>query len=417
MGRAVDRWQGGDVRCYSLNVGARPFWHDLEASRSLALFLAQRGIAPFYYYCQEGSPYPIPWKFKSETEADYDLSLFEEAAGMLVREHGIRHVFIGSEWRTGWGNPGFTMDGGRGWPTTMSARNQDPTGQRILKSFVSRLGSLLEDAGLAPQVCMYITDEPHARVEALTAERAAIVKKGLPQARTFAAGYGRGRWRDYFEYCDIFTGKFSEENERRFREKGGEYWEPYNRPMFIGAPLAVARVVGLDCWRRGYPSYFHYASQSVSDDPFVNSKGMQWDQLGKSASDPSPRRDALGGMWPRLTYISGVEPEGLGMFVYPWPVDEPTLEGVTRLWASSIRLEALVQSINDYEYMRLLKENVEEATYAQFLSRVDQLLDDGDLGGGTSHDVPELVIFDTNPQAFFELKADVGAAIERALKP
>ena len=426
MGRSADRWYGGDTTRYAVNFGRQPFYVDEEAVLSLARFFLRRGVTPFYYY-QDGSFYPTPWRYQPGSgTAVFDFAIFDRNAKRL---DGLRprHFFFGSEWRTGWGHAGYIRDGSTyGMKSEHSAYNDQPLSSALHRAWCAGIRAHLKERGLDSAACMYITDEPHGNVEAVTAQKAAVLKEAFPELLTFAAGSGIGKWRDYFEYTDIFSGAMDPGNRKRYADAGGTSWGPYNRPMFIAMPLAIARVVGLDSWVRGYPAYFHYAVASHRQDSRVNPKRLSYDQLGRSASDPTPRSATAGGVYPRLTYLDGyLMAEGFDALVYPWPEDEPMPSGTTRAFASSMRFEALVQSVNDYEYMRILADLASQSpegskTRSRFNAlrgEVESLLRDSCLGGGTEHNVVELQVYQVDPARFARLRDGIAKAIEEAGRP
>jgi len=390
-GRDKANWFGGDEQRYTPQ--------DREAVMGVVSFMAQYGATPFYYY-QTKSPYPAPWRYHPETKtATFDFAEFDKNAELLLEQLGASFLFLTPEFRTGWASEGYIRDGGGDWETQHSARNNTPLALDMRRAWAAAMGAHLQEKGWIDQAYIYLSDEPYGPALPVTAQVAQAIKEGCPELRTFVAGSAIGEWHDYFQFVDAFSGQISPENWARFQVQGTQNWGVYNRPWLIGYPLSISRAIGLDSWLQGYSVYFHYAVLIWGHNRWLNPKHF------------------FGG----APFVTGTEPEGLGYAVYVWPDDEPLPPGESRSFAASLRLAAMRESAEDYEYLKMLSEAAAEAgeeslayhRYDALRARLESLLKQYNLGGDV-HGSATHGILVVPPDELYALHRELGEAVEAA---
>ena len=443
VSREAARWFGGDTTRYRGRLAGKYIWGEQRVDRaaglSLARMLAERRMSLHMYYDWTGA-YAVSWRYDPSTEqARFDFTVFDHNLGILFDQLGANCVTLVSQHRTGAGSPGYFQDGGPWWPTVASSHRHTPNSEAfahdLARAWAGGTARHLAEKAWLDRAYVYISDEPLPKVIDITTRYGAALKQAAPRLKTFVAGRGRYGWRAHYERIDVFSGdRVDAALERRFREQGTVYWGPYNRISDVVYPLAGARLIGFDSWLRGWPAYFHWASAFIQTHDFWINPGGYW------------YHGEIPG-YPYGTFVRS--PETLtGDLVYIWPDDEPlpvppTREPASRFimpigtqedvrfvpdpedrpFASSLRLEALRESIDDYAYMQLLREAVETLpegdplrdTYATLTRRLQGLMDAAQLDTDV-HGVVGRGASVVATEAFQSLRHDVAEALERALQ-
>ena len=445
QGRDRTKWLGGDETRYR-TLGAWPYyiWHepkvDYTAVLTLARMLAERRMSLHSYKYGWSGAYAAPWRYNpSDKTARFDFTMFDHNLKILLDELGANCVTLIAENRTGAGSPGWTGDGGP-WMETRSStyRNENiALATDLDQAWARGMAEHLKEKGWIDRAYVYVTDEPQSSNLGATARYCRILKEAAPELKTFGAGYGHLGWNDYHQYLDAFASAYtlSEVNRKGFAERGIENWSTYNRVGPADYPLAKARVIGLHLWDKGCPGFFeHNCTGGLEQDWTLNPKDFFY-------YPPTPA-------YPAATFIQEANPLHFGI-VYPWPEDEPLPEKQAgpadselimpvskgpgdvrfvparqdRPFAPSLRLEALRESIDDFEYFEILKKAVEGApagspmkkNYGALRRRLKILLRESDMRDHTVN-TQDKSIFVIDTEELQGLRRDIGKAVEIALK-
>lgn len=333
------------------------FW-DIEAADRLAAFAAKRWMTPSLTGWFFGAN-AIPWTYDEKTRtATLDFRRFDANAEILLDGHGVDFVSI--ELSSGWRSVGSIStyppvdEWPAGWGTRFkSSAHRIPTsfgsdkGLQMMEDYARALGRHLEEKGWLDRVSLYIFDEPKIReVHEVIQIKAQAIRRGHSKLRMWGAGYGTV-WYPYFDYLSVFTGTIDSAIRRRMKETGLRYFGKYNQPIDI---LAVARAVPLHGWSEGWDGYYHHET-TTNQDAWLNPESPAW------ASPYDPEYAAAGANHWHL----------IASTIYHWPeveLNEPLPEGQTRAWASSLRIEALRESVEDVEYFITLRELSERSSAA-----------------------------------------------------
>jgi len=334
---------GKDVKFYH-------FW-DEEAADALAIFVAQKWMIPSL----TGGPFganAIPWTYDPQTRmANLDFTRFDKNAEILLNKIGVDFISIGA-WNSGWKKvaPIYTYPTLSQWPSgwgtvykdspgRISKKLDTPEGLQMMEDYSRALGKHLEEKGWLDKVGIYIFDEPKSvEVNKAILETAKAIRRGHPQLKMLGAGYGF-EWREYFDYIDVFTGQISPEVRAKMKEINKRYFGIYNQSIDF---LAIPRALALYGWSDGWDGYYHHET-TTDQDLWINPEPPAW----RNRYEPK--------------YAAGPAENWMlvGSSIYHWPEDElkePLPAGKSRAWASSLRIEALRESSEDAEYLKILKD-------------------------------------------------------------
>ena len=445
-GRTRTRWFGADQTRYrGLSVHPHYLWQeprpDYTAVLTLARMLAERRMSLHYYQCTWAGAYPAPWRYDaSQKSATFDFTMFDHNLGILLDELNVNCVTLATENRTGASSAGWIGDGGP-WIETRSSthrKENEALASNLDRAWARGMAAHLKEKGWLDRAFVYVTDEPVPSNLVATARYCRNLKEGGPAIKTFGAGYGQYGWSPYFDYLDALGSAYAIKQtiRKRLTDHGVAYWGVYNRMGHIAHPMAKARVIGMDSWNRGCAGFFEHAIASrQSHDLMLNPKVYNYYSPGPPGYPPE-------------TFIREATPSSY-LFVYPWPEDEPLPAkqtrpfdselirpvskgpgdvnfvpvGQNRPYASSLRLEALRESIDDYEYLQMLAKAAHEAPAGSAIrelhktlqARLNALLKKANLN--THHSGSgESSIFVIDSDALQNLRRDIGRAVETALK-
>ncbi|MFH0964414.1 MAG: glycoside hydrolase domain-containing protein [Planctomycetota bacterium] len=378
--------------------------------------LARNHCTPFYYF-QWTSPYPTPWQYDREARAArFDFSVFDREAEALLAA-GAQHLFVGDRINSGWQSVGFIQDwkgNDLRWPTWKSRpfnyryALDTEEGLAMLRAWGEAFAEHLAEKGWLDETYVYVVDEAKTDDVRTATEKVAGTLRGLSHPlKPFGASYAH-TWYPFLERMSALTstGLASEDCLARFQEKGIAYWGTYNRPNLPDNPLSVPRIIGPHCFFLGVDHYFQWASWHVAYG-WLNAHMYTF-----SAENAG---------YPASTFVDGIYwPYGLGELNYAWPLDEPLPEGKERAFAPSLRFEALRESVEDHEYLKMLSnlasgDSQTAARAKEILVKTDRLIRESAVGpypGHPEHTTHAVFLVDEAP--YQTLRREAGALISEA---
>lgn len=312
--------------------------------------LGERHITPFYY-SSSAAPYKIPWTYTESTKAGVlDFSYADESLSHL-EDLDVKYLFYNAENRVrehGGCMTAFVTGTHKrlyGWHGT-------DLGREMFAARMQPLAGYLHKQGWADRALFYTNDEafghttgppiPGRSHNELITEYSRMIHATHSGFQTFTADNAGSRWIEPLSETDHFVGVMSESNQQRFRAQGSKYWGLYNRYTLLTRPLGNARIVGLDCYLRGWDHHFQLHALNAATNPWINQ-----------------HRYSRSGSKNGFFIVGGNVGQGFSHHIYPWPEwRKPWSEGLPSI-VSSLRIEALRESIDDYEYMRLLDATIE----------------------------------------------------------
>ncbi len=371
----------------------------------IARLFGERHITPFYY-SQAQCPYATPWSYDTETATlSMDFALMDEALA-LFGDLDIKYLFLGSEYRVRLVNGGAiyfsTFDGDTryGWHGT-------ERGREMFTAWLKANHEHLRETGWSDRTLLYTNDESWGKrtadgreSNAITTEYSRLVRETAPGFGTFVADNAGGNWLPPLAHTDHFTGIMSKGNRERFEKQGGVHWGLYNRPSHLGNPVGVSRIIGLDSAFRGWSHYFFWDVTDWKQDPWIN-----------------PRYYIRAGTKNDF-FVSGASRDGYAILVYPWPHWRSAWKPGRPTVCSSIRLEALRESAEDYEYLKMLSDKSEslpagsdrKRACSELLERARKLVAESNLGDDYKYG-GSWSIFIVDSEALLDLHRNMGRVL------
>jgi len=235
----------------------------------------------------------------------------------------------------------------------------------------------LREKGWIDKAYVYTYDEAPRRHWDQVRKIARAIKKVAPELRILQClnqPEGVRALADVVDVFDIYVAQYHKTGVQALQQRGTEVWlavccYPMDHPnLFIEYPLIDARLLPLFCWKYRARGFEYWSPAS-------------W---GRNV-----RRNGQGPMWPEVPWDPNTfgRYNGDGYLIYPGPNGVPY---------PSIRLKALRDGFEDYEYLWLLRRLVEKAkarglrgaalTEAQTVLRIDPVIqDDGTFDSNEDH--------------------------------
>lgn len=211
-------------------------------------------------------------------------------------------------------------------------------------------------------------------------------------------------------YVDIWvplTANYQHEVAQQYRKDGDEVWwyvcchphHPYPN-FFVDYPPIDQRILWWMNWKYDVPGVLYYAINLWESNRVCESESCVLPE------DPQWRQDiAAGKRWPEVEWntLTCATWNGDGHLVYPGPGGHPV---------SSIRLEAIRDGIEDYEYFRILRDAVaaaakDHASDPRLISRAKKLLKVRD------DVVTSTTEYTMDPSRLFSARAEIADLIEQ----
>ncbi len=215
----------------------------------------------------------------------------------------------------------------------------DPRAEEHFASFLPALYAHLKERGWAGRYIQHIHDEPHGAENAIYAKYGRIIRKYLPGVPTVDA-IGLKQDVSFLEgVTDIWVpvlGSFDDQLPKiaDHVRKGGQAWfytciEPQGRHLnrFIDYPLLKTRLLHWFNFRHGLTGYLHWGGNYWDARPFEN-------------------------VQPVINNGRTLLPAGDSAIIYPDPQHNSVL--------SSIRLEQMLEGIEEYEMLAALAKKAPE---------------------------------------------------------
>ncbi len=229
-----------------------------------------------------------------------------------------------------------------------------PQFERRVRELLESYVAYLEEKGWLEHAFCYIWDEPQSRPSLDHCERMAeMVKEVCPSMRRFlACGYATPRDVKGIDIWSPHLGEYlRDEDQYRAAKDAGEevWWYVSNSPnypyptLFVDFPAVAHRIIWWMTWKYGLGGFVYW---NVS----------AWNYAGTENFHEDPQK-----RWPNVPWkttmfadaegnaVKGTA-NGDGTLIYPWP-DGPI---------PSLRLAVIRDGLQDYQYLRLLRERIEE---------------------------------------------------------
>ncbi|MFH0964408.1 MAG: hypothetical protein V2A58_10400 [Planctomycetota bacterium] len=319
----------------------------LELARLLA---ACNGTA--FYSHHDKAPYAVPWHWDPEThQASFNFTWLDRNAKLMLEELGHCYLCFGGKFRpagprigTVWDwdpdlTKAMTYDGEMALPKNKAKLDTDE-GKEMYRAYCRGIAEHLKEKGWLDKSFLYVCDETD---RGAPSEIAAWCAESTHEAglKTFAASLAWD-WPVYMSDIDAFTGGVSPDSFQRILKEGNQWWGSYNRPCFMSQPLANTRLLGVESFFRGSSHYCTYF--------------LAYPEIWIDTADHYPVPANAG--YPYGEFIEGARLDNsFFSWVYPYPSWEPVSgSDPAPPFVPSLRLVALREAVEDYEYLRLLAE-------------------------------------------------------------
>lgn len=381
---------------------------------ALAKILGEHHGTPFYSH-HDKCPYAVPWHWDPKTaRATFDFTWLDRNAAIILEKYGAEYLCFGGKFRPYGRNSGavwdwhrdlekaWTQGGGEAaFPGHRHPLDSDE-GKKMYRAYCKGIAEHLKKEGWLDRSFVYVCDEtePGKSSEIVKWCAQTAHESGL---KTFAASSAWG-WPVYLSEIDAFAGPGSDKHLERIKKEGNQWWGIYNRPCGVVEPLANARLIGADSFFRGASHFCAYLA--YVPDIWIDVRDMRG--TGPNAG------------YERGEFVSQMSYDhGFATWVYPFPAWElDAADGPASLYASSLRLEALREGVEDYEYLKLLREMLqapEVARRAQYratvlLEKMQALIRKSALG--TKGYDP--CFYRLDGRRYYDLRCEIGRLISRS---
>ncbi|MCC6389455.1 MAG: DUF4091 domain-containing protein [Bryobacterales bacterium] len=257
---------------------------------------------------------------------DRFIEIFEKAGAAGVIEGG--HLLSrASGYNSPLIVPAFVVESGEVKRAALDP--DDPRAEAHVNSFLPALYAHLKEKGRLDRYVQHVLDEAHGAEPPVYMRYVGLARKAMPGVKTIdAIDQTAGL---LGEACDIWVpqlGRFDDAFDaiRRHVEKGGQAWYytclyPQGRHLnrFIQQPLVKTRLLHWFNFRYGFTGFLHWGGNYWTEDPYADTQ-------------------------PIINAGHDLLPAGDAFLTYPWK------EG--KSIHSSIRLEAMMEGIEDYELLK-----------------------------------------------------------------
>ena len=359
-------------------------------------FMAERRLCS-----DKVNPRPkIEWK---DGRVVADFTEFDKAAKRYFDELGMKHSYTPWDFYLfGWGHRPGKKFGEAPYPGEYPYEGADwsklrPEYKQRYQACLKVFWDHITEKGWADRFVLYISDEPFYTKENILTQMKALcdmIHEVNPNIPIYSSTwhYVPG-WKESLDIWGIsHFGYVSPERIAKIQKDGSKVWFTTDGQMCLDTPYcAVERLLPHYCFKYGAEAYEFWGVSWLTYNPF------EFGMHSYIHQTMSPEE------WYWVRY-----PNGDGYLIYPGTplgIDGPI---------STIRLEQAREGVEDYEYLYLLRQLIQEkgptqpatAKSREVLREATQLVKIPNAGGRYSSKILP------NPDAVFEIKQKVAQAIE-----
>jgi hypothetical protein len=314
-----------------------------EHQKAVWRTMAENGLNP-------DRVYPSPIFSHQGGEAKVDFKAFDEMASFYFDELGFTHSYTPWEFYSfGWGNLPYAYFGEQPYESSVPGEIADraklrPEYKKIYQDYLRAFWDHVKEKGWADRFILYVSDEPFFHETEIIKQMQAVcdmIHEVDPAIPVFSSTWNHiPEWEGYLDVWGIgHFGLVSPETMARLRANGDRLYFTTDGHMCIDTPyLAIERML---------PHYaFHFDAEAYE---FWRLAWYTYNPFDFAWHKPNINHTAPG-------ETSAVRfPNGDGYLVYPG--HHVGVEGPV----PSIRFEAAREGVEDYTYLRLLKEAITRA--------------------------------------------------------
>lgn len=286
-------------------------------------------------------------------EVDVDFGEFDKAAAFCFDELKMPHAYFPWDFYLfGWGLPprqkwGESPYADNGPLEAQVAAGIRPEFKKRYQTVLRAFWNHAKEKGWQDKLIFYISDEPFFREEHIIAQMKALcdmIHEVDPAIPIYSSTWEYvPEWEGYLDVWGVgHYGRVNVERMRQIREQGDRLWFTTDGQMCTDTPfLAIERLLPHYCFHLGAEAYEFWGFSWLTYDPYR----FGWHSFIHQTMKPGES------MWTRY-------PSGDGFLVYPGARFERQVPVAT------IRAEQAREGVEDYEYLWLLQERIEEAKAA-----------------------------------------------------
>ncbi|MFH0962758.1 MAG: hypothetical protein V2A58_01955 [Planctomycetota bacterium] len=341
----------------------------------------------------------IPWYYDPEANtATYEFGEYDD--------YTRRHLSLGGSyiWISFWNGihsnnhkPQMIRDN-----AGHSAMPDTPEGVRMYRAWLTGILAHLKDMGWSERALFYFGHEVYTpQMFDLAANGARTVHELAPEALTYTTSgykYFGGAWQSFCEAINLWFGDLGPFQKRFLDQPGLRKTGRYNRKVYLGNPVAIARTTAAQWWAIGQEIYLHWDIALWERDPWVSSRF--WNGV------PYHSGQRAGYACEQFLVSESPREPKFGTLIYPWPEWVPR-KAEDPAVLTSVRLEALREGAEDYEYFWMLR-GAAKGPMIAVQQKLDQRLREILRAAGDKQ-------ARLDPAAYMELREDFGEAIEKAI--
>lgn len=302
----------------------------------------------------------------------------------------------------------FCVENGMNAMCLVYTHNKDEKGRAAITQMLRPYEDYLKKEGWWDKAYLYGFDEIREDKYHELRDMYGWVKTAFPDLPRMCTVIPNPELKGYIDIWVPLTANWREERDRQYVKDGDQVWwyvcctpvHPYAN-FFIDYPAIDPRIIFWQCWKYEIPGFLYYAinlwesnrsvTRTTENNPIED---QQWTDAVKS-----------GKRWPEIEWnahaFAGYN--GDGLLVYPGPAGR---------FLSSIRLEAIRDGIEDYEYFHILSGLVKKAESAgnadpKLIAQAKKLV-------AVREDVVKSVTeYTLDPELVLKARAEVAEMIEK----
>jgi len=386
-----------DVR---LGPGGRVFGQSLDQLyQEIVQFMAERRLCP-----DKIRPDPVIEYRNGQVHADF--SEYDKVAKWYFGDLGLPVTYTPQLFYLfGWGFPPRDFFGQTPYPGERpfegaNRRQLRPEYKAAYQACLKAYWEHMKQNGWADRVVLYISDEPFNHLPEIEEQMIALcemIHEVDPQIPIYSSTWHHvPKWDGTITLWGLgHDGRVPPEKLRALRQGGARIWFTTDGQMCIDTPYcAVERLLPHYCFHYGVSAYEFWGVAWTTYDPYR----FGWHAFIPQSDQPGNR------YWIRY-------PNGDGFLIYPGkPIGHDGL-------VSSIRLEQAREGVEDFEYLKLLKDAIEKLQPGDsrrqeaqaVLAKAAQLVPMPNAGGRYSTQIlPE-------PEVLEKVRNQLGETIEKLM--
>lgn len=315
-----------------------------EYYREIADFMAANRLAPDTIDIEP----KIEWK---DDRPVFDWTEYDKACQWYFNERKFRFSYFPMNlfYLFGWGHPPKKLNGENPYPGDWPFKDTDftklrPEYKAKYQACLREFWNHVKEKGWADRFILYISDEPNYWTENIMEQMIALcdmIHEVDPEIPIYSSTWRyMEAWKDAIDVWGIaHYGLVPVDTMREIKQYGSKIWFTTDGMLCLDTPYnAIERLLPHYCFKYGADAYEFWGIAWLTRNPY------------RSGSHDYIHQSSTPGEYYWVRY-----PNGDGYLIYP-----PEPIGSKKI-VSSIRFEQAREGVEDFEYLYLLKNRIEQA--------------------------------------------------------